>query len=436
VSPLTRSNGIDADDRNPDRDISKDIDFMQRLSALTNVIPIIAKSETLSAQEIISLKTTILARLQSTSVKPFFFGRPLDDALIAVQGLSIVHPPRGSSREASREPDQYPFTTTTYPYAISSVSGPDNDTMDASLLMSPDYVQPLLPSELPALVEQIFEPESIAWLRHSAAKKLLAWRRRTKAPELSYVLQNTEQLHSPTTASVGLNGAAMNGELTDSVLGLKLMLNTVSSASSVFSALSPSGVLVPRSGSPFIASNLQSPLLASSPSINGSEALEHPTNLSLARYSTYTQQQGLSEVHVAKWATDLQRSLRNERDRFEDVQRSEQAKWLLERVSEEVSRGTIVASPGAPPRAEWAIVRREEKEVVRPRQRHNGTGWDSKDPLGLCDFSDEVRRRGIVLVKVLGGVSVLGAVYLAVARFCGAEVPEGGVWSWMGGGSE
>jgi hypothetical protein len=347
-----------------------------------------------------------------------------------------VHPPPTPPLEASREPNQYPFTTATYPYAISSVSGPDNDTMDASLLMSPDYVQPLLPSELPALVEQIFEPESIAWLRYSAAKKFLAWRRRTKLPELSSILQNTEQPHSPTTASVGLNGAAMNGGFIDSTFDLELMLSTASSASSVFSALSPSGVLVPRSGSPFLQSNLQSPLLASSSSINGSEAPEQPTNLSLARYNAYTQQQGLGEVHVAKWATDLQRSLRNERDRFEDVQRSERAKWLLERVSEEVSRGTIVASPGAPPRAEWAIVRRDEKEVGRPRQRHSGTGWDSKDPLGLCDFSDEVRRRGFVLVKVLGGVSVLGAIYLAVARFCGVEMSEGGVWSWMSGRSE
>jgi hypothetical protein len=415
---------------------------MQRLSAFTNVIPVIAKSETLSAQEVISLKTTILARLQATSIKPFFFGKPLDDALIAVQGLSIVHQPSTltttSSPEASREPDQYPFTTPTYPYAISSISGPDNDTMDASLLMSPDYVQPLLPSELSVLVDQIFEPESIAWLRHSAAKKFLAWRRRTKQPGDSFRLQTLQRSHSPMTASVGLNGAALNGEFIDPMSGLCLTSTTASPASSVFSALSPSGVLVPRPGSPFIQSNLPSPLLASLPSLAGSEALEHPTNLSLARYNTYTQgQQGLSEVHVAKWATDLQRSIRNERDRFEEVQRSERAKWLLERVSEEVSRGTIVASPGAPPRAEWAVVRRDEKkEMSRPRQRYSATGWDSKDPLGLCDLSDEVRRQGVFLVKVLGGVGVLGAVCLAVARYCGAEMPEGGMWSWLGGGLE
>jgi septin family protein len=110
---------------------------MQRLSCLTNIIPVIAKSDTLSAQEAIALKTTILTRLQTTSIQPFLFGKPLDDALLAVQSLSIIHP-----QLTTGEPEQYPFTTPTYPYAISSTPGPDNETMDASLLMSPDYVQP------------------------------------------------------------------------------------------------------------------------------------------------------------------------------------------------------------------------------------------------------------------------------------------------------
>jgi hypothetical protein len=197
-------------DKTKDKDLSNDIDFMQRLSALTNVIPVIAKSDTLSAQEAIALKTSILARLQTTPVKPFLFGRALDDALLAVQSLSIVHP----QVLTSTEPEQYPFTTPTCPYAISSTPGPDNETMDASLLMSPDYVQPLLPSELAALVNQVFEPDSIAWLRHAAAKKFLAWRRRTKLPGDSFFLQNLQQPRSPSTASVGLNRAAMNSKTT------------------------------------------------------------------------------------------------------------------------------------------------------------------------------------------------------------------------------
>ncbi|KAF1841857.1 uncharacterized protein K460DRAFT_291569 [Cucurbitaria berberidis CBS 394.84] len=412
----------------PNQDISKDIEFMRRLSYLTNVIPVIARSDTLSAQEAIAMKTSILARLQTTSIKPFFFGKALDDALLAAQGLSVVHslstPPSSFQPEVPTEPSQYPLNTPTYPYAISSISGPDNENMDASLLMSADYVQPLLPSELIPLVNQVFDPESIAWLRHSAAKKFLAWRRRTKFPGDLFAMQGVQQPRSPTTASVGLNVAAMNASTT----------------SSIFSAASPSGVLVPRSGSPFYPSNLQSPFLASSASLANSDTLECPADFSLTRYVNYAQgEQRPSDVRIGKWATDLQRSLRNERDRFEELQRNDRAKWLLERVGEEVSRGTIVTSPGGSPRAEWAVVRHGDEKASKAGQRYSkAASLDSRDPLGLCNFSDEVRRRSFVLVKVLGGMSVLGAVVIAVVRACGMEtgLPQGGWWNWLTGGAE
>lgn len=64
----------------------------------------------------------------------------------------------------------------TWPHAISSLPGSDHEIMDASLLMSPDYVQPLIPSELTALVEKMFCENGASWLRHAAAKKFLQWR--------------------------------------------------------------------------------------------------------------------------------------------------------------------------------------------------------------------------------------------------------------------
>jgi hypothetical protein len=134
----------------------------------------------------------------------------------------------------------------------------------------------------------------------------------------------------------------------------------------------------------------------------------------------------------------LQRSLRNERDRFEELQGNDRAKWLLERVGEEVSKGTIVPSSGDAPRAEWAIARHgdEKKAGGKIGQRYTtAIGLDSRDPLGLCHLGDDVRRRGLVLIKVLGGMSVLGAVFVAVARACGME-PQNGWWSWITGGAE
>jgi hypothetical protein len=421
-------------DKIQDKEVGDDIEFMQRLSCLTNVIPVIAKSDTLSAQEAIDLKTSILARLQTTPFTPFLFGKALDDALLAVQSLPIIH-----QLTSTTEPDQFPFTTPTLPYAISSTPGPDHETMDASLLMSPEYVQPLLPSELHALVDQVFEPDSIAWLRHSAAKKFLAWRRRTTLPGDSFILQSMQQSRSPTTTSVGLNGAGMNSKTETPLIVPELTRYLASGNSSIFSAASPSGVLVPRSGSPFYSSTLQSPFHGSSPSLAQSD-IDNPSNFSLARYNSFVQaEQPLSEIRIAKWATDLQRSLRNERDRFDELQRNDRAKWLLERVGEEVTRGTIVASPGGSPRAEWAVVRHGDEKHTKAGQRYNKAGGlDSRDPLGLCGFSDVVKKRGFVLVKVLGGVSVLGAIIVAAVRACGVEtsLPQHAWWKWLTGGAE
>lgn len=72
----------------------------------------------------------------------------------------------------------FPFKDdSAWPYAVSSLAGSDHDIMDASVLMSPDYVQPLVASELPALVERIFCADGASWLRHAAAQKYLQWKK-------------------------------------------------------------------------------------------------------------------------------------------------------------------------------------------------------------------------------------------------------------------
>ncbi|KAF2643262.1 hypothetical protein P280DRAFT_394690 [Massarina eburnea CBS 473.64] len=429
----------------PSHDISDHIEYMQRLSSLTNVIPIISRSDTLSRAEVIAIKTSILARLQTTSIRPFLFGIAIDDALLAVQGLPEEElSPASSDRENAVEP-KLPFTVPTYPYAVSSTLGSDTETMDASLLMSPDYVQPLLPSELATLVSRVFDPDSISWLRHSAAKKFLAWKRRTKLPGDSFILNTLQQQPlkrgSISSASIGLNGPALNSKNILSTSDRRLISRAASAASSIFSSTSPSGVLVPHIGSPFFTSNLQSPFPASSPVLSHTqlETPDHPPDFQLARYQNGEQR--LAEVRLAKWAIDLQRSLRNERERYDELQRNERAKWLLERVGEEVVSGNIIASPGGSPRADWAMTTRGgkfDKEANEAAHRYaKARSLDSRDPLGLCDFSDKFRRSGFVVVKVLGGVSVLGAVVVAFVRVAGWEVhvgmPEGGVCGWFTG---
>ncbi|KAF2501321.1 hypothetical protein BU16DRAFT_599230 [Lophium mytilinum] len=435
----------------PKEDMSTDVNYIQRLSMLTNVIPLISKADTLTSAQVMGLKNTLLARLQVTSIKPFLFGKTIQESFLAVQARSVLSHETSAERDAGKKagPPQIPghLSLPIPPYAISSTPGPDTETMDASLLMSPDYIQPLLPSELAVLVTQVFNPDTISWLRHSAAKKFLAWRSRTNFPGDSLVMHGYPQQRGMN--SLGLNTGGFGGSSLQDPFS-RLTTAPPSSTSSIFSAVSPSGVLVPHPHSPFYLShansnsNLQSPYPASSPSLSHSTLpdLEGAADFSLTRFNDHTQrEERFAQVRLAKWANDLQRSLRNERERFEELQRNERAKWLLERVSEEVRGGGIVSSP-PPTLADWAVVRHgSEKRISGPGARYGHQGRvDTRDPLGLCDFTDEVRRTGTVILKILGGMGMLGAVAVAVVKACGIDtglgLPEGGVWSWITGGGK
>jgi hypothetical protein len=69
------------------------------------------------------------------------------------------------------------ITSTTSPFAVSSALSEDSETMDASVLMSSEYVQPLVSTDLTQLVDRLFDPDNAQWLRHCAVKKFIQWRR-------------------------------------------------------------------------------------------------------------------------------------------------------------------------------------------------------------------------------------------------------------------
>ncbi|RYO74536.1 hypothetical protein DL766_007446 [Monosporascus sp. MC13-8B] len=127
-----------------------DTEYIRRLAPLTNVIPVLAQADKLSPEQILASKERIAGQLRDANVRIFSFT-----------------PSSGEKRAG---------TLITAPYAVSSATGSDHDIMDASLLMSPDYVQPLMSTELTYLVENIFSPNGASWLRHAAAKKYLQWR--------------------------------------------------------------------------------------------------------------------------------------------------------------------------------------------------------------------------------------------------------------------
>lgn len=319
-----------------------DIEFMRRLSPLTNIIPVIAQSESLSAEQLRSLKANILSQLQEANIKPFLFGVPPEEILSASQPLP--------------------------PFAVSAVTTTDDENMDASLLMSPDYVAPLHPTELSSLVSIIFSPDTISWLRHSAAKKAIKRRE--------------DGIQQPHAISRSLS-----------------LQHSVS-------------IVTPPIGA--------------------------TSSYALARITDHTQrEEHLAQVRLSKWATDLQRSLQNERARFEALARGDRAVWLTERLNECVQDGTLVpVSQSNTNRVSWSaettegrIVKQESYSRVS-RNRSSGLEFSQHDPLGLLQLNTEMRRKSWAAVKIVSGVGIIGGLAFWLTGRWHSDNEWDWTWGW------
>jgi Septin len=120
---------------------------MRHLSTLTNIIPIIAKSDTLSHTQTLQLKISLLRDLKANSIPIFTFGKTYSEL-----ERNVVHG---------------------IPWAVSCLRD-DTAEMDASLLMRDDPVDAYLESDLPHVISAI--TTNAAWLRYSSTKKFLTWR--------------------------------------------------------------------------------------------------------------------------------------------------------------------------------------------------------------------------------------------------------------------
>lgn len=232
--------------------------------------------------------------------------------------------------------------------------------MDASLLMSPEYVQPLLPSELRLLVEQIFELDTVAYLRHMSARKLVAWH--ASHPRLTTI-------PSPSLPSVH------NSTL----------------ASPIQTSLSNSGLLIP---------------LGSEVSLNTSNSW------ALAKVADHTQrEERIAQVRLSKWASELQLSLQRERERYERLARNERAVWLVERMGEEVRDGKFHV-----PETEQALVHKGSRASMAYGDVPN---YQMHDPLGILRWQDSMRTRGWIAFQVVGSFGVVGGLAFWLAKTWG-----------------
>ncbi|KAL8842636.1 MAG: hypothetical protein Q9170_000411 [Blastenia crenularia] len=218
-----------------------DTEYLQRLSQVTNVIPLLAKADTIDAADRGAVKHSISDELTHLGIKPFAF---------------TLNEPLAS------------------PYAVCSAPSNDEDNMDASLLMSSEYIQPLLPSELGMVIDQLLEKDNISRLRHLSAKKL-----------------------AQSTAALQL-----------------------------IPGVSPSSV--PRHDT------TQGDSFSTTSQTLSSNTLQLPLHSQL-RLAEYTRrEEKLAQIRLAKWASDLQRRLRGERAQFEQLHQSERTTWLSQKLDE------------------------------------------------------------------------------------------------------
>ncbi|MCJ1394946.1 hypothetical protein MMC18_007827 [Xylographa bjoerkii] len=325
-----------------------DIEFLSRLSQTTNVIPLLAKADTLSEDDITQLKATIPGKLEATGIRPFVF----------------------TAEHATALP----------PYTVCSSASNDEDNMDASLLMSPDYIQPLLPSELSILVKQIFDKDNASWLRHSAAKKIIQWR---KTPRAMSIITPTSRISFPPHYN-----RANTSPLTIST-------TSVTSASQAI-------VSYPNS----------------------------PLSYTHARIADHTQrEERLAQVQLASWAGNLQRSLQNERGRYEALAHGQRATWLRERLSECNTNGSLLTSS-----QETTLVAgfgndgSSSKETSARTSAHRGL-MHPADPLGLLRWNEVMKRRGWIAFQA-GSLGALAVVAVWVVRNWGLSMGYDGSTSW------
>ena len=125
-----------------------DLDKLRALQKVTNVVPVLARAEGVASETLAIYKEEARFSLENAGVQWFSFSRaePLPDGPCEI-------------------------------YAVSSASRPDYDTIDASILMSSEYIPPLAQTDLDVLASHMFTPDGSAWLRHSAAMKCVEWRR-------------------------------------------------------------------------------------------------------------------------------------------------------------------------------------------------------------------------------------------------------------------
>lgn len=280
-------------------------------------------------------------------------------------------------------------------YTVCSSPSKDLENMDASLLMQSDYIQPLQASELSTMIEQLFIPDTIRRLKFFAAKKIIQNRRIQQASTIGTSSSRTGPPPSYTRS------------------------NTTPSPSDFFKTSSQ--VLISRT--PGILT------------YNQSAMADHTLR-----------EERLARIHLANWASNLQRSLTNERARYEAIAKSERAEWLKARLGECLSVQDI-KSTGDDTSLDMTLIPNPIPKPLRDQKQQitnirgacslsRGALYDAADPLGLLRWRDELGAHGMLLLKIMGGASIFGAIgtflYFTIKNWTEASNLHQGQYSFIG----
>ncbi|TKA69478.1 hypothetical protein B0A55_08950 [Friedmanniomyces simplex] len=364
----------------------KERELFETLCRCTNVVPVIGHADNVPAGDIDVRKQQVGDMIGECGQETF----ALSDAAVA---------------PGSKDEQQY-----ITPFAISSALSDDAETIDASILMSSQYMQPLVPSELGYLIEHLLDPENIARMRHISATKFLLLRQQNLGHRL-VDLQKQTLLHRSPQFGHTLPSITDTGSLLEE----------------------PSKVLVPHGSSSYFRS--ASPYALSETSAGGGAAA---TSATLAHYNEAPHAPGsdtapFRQVRLAKWARDLQRGLENERRRYQykyfpqQQQQPPAADWDL--------RAETTAEEGHHNDNEKAVIHASAGEKhTSPRPSRGRLGGDiavidPRDPLGVLALAQRFRRQGWLALRVAGGCGLLGAMAWWVLRNW-AEVQR----EWLGVG--
>lgn len=320
-----------ADDSNPtpSKLTEKHQELIHHLCKWNNFIPIIARADTVTPEDLESRKRQIRDMLSLTNADSYALA--------------------GSSEAALVEP-----------YAVSSALGDDTDIIDASILMSSQYMQPLHPSELSSFLTHFLTPDNVSKMRHLSAIKFVLWRQENLGYHVGRSL--SIRARSPGDLSLG--------------------------------SVEPTKDLIPHSTSSYYR--------AGSPAFSDNSRLS--TNVAeSATLPRYNEQptEPFRQVRLAKWAQDLQRSLANERGRYVQMFNNRSTDW----------------SSGSSEKDEQALVTTGNGH--RPARGHLGGDLgviDPRDPLGVLAMGQAFRRRGYFMLQIVGGCGLIGAVAYWIMR--------------------